>query len=40
VKYRKDVHRPQVLMASNRWGEIDFTRVPSLCLQRNRKALL
>jgi len=30
----------EVLMAAQRWEEIEFTRVASLCLQRQRKAFL
>ena len=30
----------EVLMAANRWAEIEFARVSSLCLQRSRKAFL
>ena len=46
-KYRKLVSRlnaalstTEVLMASHRYAEINFAKVSSLCLQRNRKAFL
>ena len=46
-KYRKLVSRlnaalgtTEVLMAAQRWEEIEFGRVASLCLQRQRKAFL
>ena len=46
-KYRKLVSRlnaalgtTEVLMAAQRWDEIEFGRVASLCLQRQRKAFL
>ncbi|EOD33675.1 hypothetical protein EMIHUDRAFT_363823, partial [Emiliania huxleyi CCMP1516] len=46
-KYRKLVaslnralFTTEVLMAANRWAEIEFARVSSLCLQRSRKAFL
>jgi len=31
---------PETMMSSNRWDEIDFYRVPSICLMKNRKAFL
>lgn len=46
-QYRKLVARltaalqvPEVLMCANRWAEVDFARVTSLCLSRNMKAFL
>jgi len=46
-KYRKAcaelncaLNTTEVLMASARWQEIEFSKVASLCLQRNRKAFL
>lgn len=46
-KYRQLVSRlnaalvtTEVLMAAQRWEEIEFARVASLCLQRHRKAFL
>lgn len=31
---------PEMLMSAQRWGEINFKEVPSLCLDRHRKAFL
>jgi hypothetical protein len=40
VKLTKALEIPEVLMCANRWDEINFSRVPSLCLNRHRKAFL
>ena len=46
-KYRKllsnlnrALNTTEVLMTSDQWGQIKFKQVPSICLQRNRKAFL
>ena len=31
---------PEVLMAANKWAEIEFSKVTSLCLERNTRAFL
>jgi hypothetical protein len=40
LKYSNYLKIPEVLMSANRWGEINFNKVPSLCLNNNRKAFL
>lgn len=32
---RAHVHCPEPLMSANRWADIRYTRVPSICMQRN-----
>ena len=40
VALRKALDIPEVKMCSNRWNEINFARVPSICLSRNTMAFL
>ncbi|KIP08703.1 hypothetical protein PHLGIDRAFT_68973 [Phlebiopsis gigantea 11061_1 CR5-6] len=35
TRLRKLISCPEPLMSSNRWSEIIYTRVPSLCMERN-----
>jgi hypothetical protein len=34
------IHTTEILMSGNRWDELDFGRVPSIALMKNRKAFL
>ena len=34
------IHSPEVGMSANQWDQIDFNKVPSICLLKHRKALL
>lgn len=40
VKLNEQLQTVEVLMSTNRFAEIEFARVSSLCLQRSRKAFL
>jgi hypothetical protein len=40
VKLNEQLQTVEVMMSANRFAEIEFTRVSSLCLQRSRKAFL
>lgn len=39
-RLNKAINSCEVLMSSNQWHEIDFGKVPSVCLLKNRKAFL
>lgn len=34
---RRFLQIPEVFMSAQRWGELPYNRVPSLCMQRNKK---
>ena len=34
---RRFLQIPEIFMASGRWGKLPYNRVPSLCMQRNKK---
>mmetsp|Transcript_45986 Transcript_45986/g.107402 ORF Transcript_45986/g.107402 Transcript_45986/m.107402 type:complete len:242 (+) Transcript_45986:424-1149(+) len=40
TKLNRALLTPEVLMGAHRFAELDFTHVPSLCMNRNRKAFL
>jgi hypothetical protein len=40
LKYSNYLKIPEVLMSANKWSQINFNKVPSLCLNNNRKAFL
>ena len=39
-KLRRALSVPEVQMCEQKWAEINFSKVPSLCLDRNKKAFL
>lgn len=34
---RRFLQIPEIFMSTQRWGELPYNRVPSLCMQRNKK---
>jgi hypothetical protein len=39
-RLRTQLHLTETLMCAHRWNEIDFAKVPSLCMNRQKKAFL
>jgi hypothetical protein len=40
TKLRKELQVPETLMCAQRWAEVEFAKVPSLCMDRQKRALL
>ena len=37
IPLRKAIHVAESKMSRNKWNEVDYTRVPSVCMKRNKK---
>ena len=40
TKLRKELQVPETLMCAQRWAEVEFAKVPSLCMDRQKRAFL